>query len=157
VVGAALADWPTDEAYLQVGIDQLTLHARPGRRLLSHVRVRPPGPRAGESPVADLSLFAPDGTLMATVAGVRLKPTGARCAAETPAEGVSGRLYEVRWLPQPQPADARLASHDETRSALRRRLNECLTRPGLAEFRGALTALEALCAHFVVSGLDALG
>jgi len=100
VVAAALPASMSGDPYLQAGIDRLTLHARPGRRLLSRVRLRTPSSWDGEPPAADVWIFSPDGTLVATGEGLRLRPAACREAEDDPAVGPRSRLYEIEWLPQ---------------------------------------------------------
>ena len=118
VVAAAMPAAMAGEAYLQVGIERLTLHARPGRRLLACARLRPASASAAEPPAADVWIFSADGTTVATVEGLRLRSVGRRQAGNDPAGDLPSRLYAVEWLPQPLPCSARPELMSVIRSTL---------------------------------------
>jgi acyl transferase domain-containing protein/SAM-dependent methyltransferase/acyl carrier protein len=148
-IGAALGATPERGALLQVGIGRMTLHAPPGNRLLCHVRLREPGPFLAQAPVADLRLFSPDGSPIATIEGLLLKS-----AAD---DALSSRFYEVQWQPWAPDGASASPSPDEMHAALLDRLDEWRGDPKLARYGAAVAGIEALCAKLAAKALRDLG
>jgi malonyl CoA-acyl carrier protein transacylase len=146
-VGASLRHASEEATYLQVGIDRMTFHATPGERLWSHARLRSPLSPASEIVEADLALVSPQGNVIATIEGLRLKAAGVE----------SGQLYEVQWheralwpgIPGPAPHDMRRALLD--------RLMLWRTHASLARYSDAIRDIEAICAVAAARGLRELG
>jgi acyl transferase domain-containing protein/acyl carrier protein len=88
MLGAALGTAATDTLYLQTGIDRLLLPRSPGAHVFAHLRLRRVFGRPVDPPVGDLWIFAPDGTLVAAIEGLRT-------AAAEPA--IPGALYRLDW------------------------------------------------------------
>ena len=123
VVGAAMREGTTARPFVQVGIERMTLHGAPGRHVLSHARLRGPAPLADDGMVADVQLFRPDGTLVALIEGVQLKPP-ARDAAAAPDDitlsddTAASHLYETQWQARPLQDRVPLAPDGDIRGAL---------------------------------------
>lgn len=93
VAGGLLVD--RGQNYLPVGIDRLSLYAAPGTQLRCEARLNDSATADGTLS-ADLKMFAPSGTLVASLHGLRLKPVGA-----APQQDVSNWLYRLAWQEQP--------------------------------------------------------
>jgi acyl transferase domain-containing protein/acyl carrier protein len=96
VVWAALKPG-ADSTLVQVGIQRMRLHESFGRHVLSHVRLRPPAGPADEFAVADISIFSPSGTPLATIDGFRLQSAPSDALRAPATRPQPGHLYQVRW------------------------------------------------------------
>ena len=156
IVGAILKPNAAPQTVVQVGIDTITLHAAPGRHVLSHARLRGPAPVPGQTMVADVRLFSPDGSLIAVIDGVRLKalPQGTTATPQTPQPG---QVYEVQWHPRPLNDVAPVPSPEDLNRTFLAGLAEWRASPKLAEHSKAVTAIEAFCSHAAAVAFRDLG
>jgi myxalamid-type polyketide synthase MxaB len=85
--------------YLPVGIGRLRVFRRPGRTVISHVKVR--RAESGTGVLADFALLGDDGLLVALVEGLTLMPASRAALLRSLDQQLAVGLYEVTWRPAP--------------------------------------------------------
>ena len=156
--GGALPDSGGETTYLQVGIKEFKLFARPGSGLWSYVRLDTTGNARPELLKADLFLFADDGTPVAEISGVRLQKTTREATLGEVPDVVANDIYEVKWVRENQTGrSATLVRPEQIRSRVLLQSAEKLATDELTEFGEAMAEFEALATDIILYGLRELG
>lgn len=128
------ADRPVDgELFTVRAIDRVELHAPATQIGWVHAALRGPvGPSFGGA--GDIALYAPDGSLVATLRGVQVAPPDRGLARRAVVDRLGEWLYELRWEPgqdvaaRPEPPGSWLLLADD--GGLADRLADRLARRG---------------------------
>jgi acyl transferase domain-containing protein/NADPH:quinone reductase-like Zn-dependent oxidoreductase/acyl carrier protein len=91
VMGAILLDEQPHTAYLPVGIEQINWYSEVNDIVWSHVKLRD-----DNSLIADLQFLHPDGSLVATIDGLKIQPV-----KQNKLDNWQDWLYQVEWRLQP--------------------------------------------------------
>ncbi len=150
-----------DDVFLSTGVERFSFQTSPGAELWSHVTVLPyeAGNRAQRT--VNVSLYSPDGQVVAEVKGLSLKRVNRR-ALRSEGRSPSEYFYEIQWQPKPlrRKGDAftNLAiGAAELASQLRPWSIEAIERFGLKQYRQVEPEVDALCSLYVVEALRELG
>ncbi|QYO62523.1 FAD-dependent oxidoreductase [Leptolyngbya sp. 7M] len=156
VIGAALPNVDSHSLYLPIGCDQLTLYKRPERTVWTHVRLDIPDNVTEQSIkqiTVDLQITDTDGELIATIAGLHLRPAQKSISLPT-ADRWQDWLYQINWQAQPLP---NLPTPTDLYDYLLPQLSEWLLQPDVIVYPQVLAALERLSITYIRQALQQLG
>lgn len=152
---AAMPDAAGDRMYLPVGIGAFSLHNAAPSRCFSHVRVRA---GAGAVVHADVTVYASDGAVLATLSDVQFTPVDHGALARIGTHWLESCLYNVTW--QEAPAKAVVGNAFDPAALVK---DAAATLPRLVENAGipahdaASEKLNRLCADYVARAVVELG
>ena len=164
-LGAALPEAGTQllEAYLLLGLEQLSFLERPAAGFWNHIKLRGDLARLGtqETFVADIHLYTDSGQLLAELSGISLK----RARPETLFRSLPSRsldlLYEIEWQPQPAPVQedrvAPLLPPGEIEERLLSRVDELSKSNQMPLYDEMLPQLDKVGGMYVADALQKLG
>jgi acyl transferase domain-containing protein/NADPH:quinone reductase-like Zn-dependent oxidoreductase/ubiquinone/menaquinone biosynthesis C-methylase UbiE/acyl carrier protein len=155
VAAAAMPDAAGDRIYLPMGIGAFRLHKGAQFHCFSHVRVRP---GAGVVVHADVTVYARDGVVVATLDDVQFTPIERGAIAKIGTNWLESCLYDVMWQETP----ATTVQHNVFdpaalvygAAAALPRLTESA---GIPAYDAASDKLNRLCEDFVARAIGALG
>lgn len=143
IIGATL---PTAQPYLPVSIDRFTYHRPASETIWSYAQLRS---NLHSIPVVDVQLINADGSLIATLEGLRLQPVGQSSDSQD-------WLYQVEWRLQPLELPY-LLSPVEVRDRVMPQLSELTAQPERFAYGQQLSQLEDLSLNYVIRAFEELG
>ncbi|MEM9769782.1 MAG: polyketide synthase dehydratase domain-containing protein, partial [Cyanobacteria bacterium P01_D01_bin.71] len=164
LAGATLAEQDSSNAYLPVGIEQLSLPKTDSRRVqwVYAQRRAPDTSGIGQpAPIIDVQLLASNGAVVAAIAGLRLQPVSPELliSERSPTEPETTWFYQVAWESQPLPVQ--LQNMLLTPAAIRDRtaaeFTRLLSRSEFADYQTMQPQLEALSLSYITQALTELG
>jgi acyl transferase domain-containing protein/acyl carrier protein/ubiquinone/menaquinone biosynthesis C-methylase UbiE len=164
-LGTALPQAGTQvlEAYLLLGLDHLHFFQKPGHSFWNHIKLRGDPSSLGmqETFAADIHLYSENGDLITELKGISLKRARPESLFRSQAETYQDLLYQIKWLPQPNPmlflAATQLSPPDEIEEHLSSRLEELSTANQMYLYDELLPQLDQVGALYVVDALQKLG
>jgi acyl transferase domain-containing protein/NADPH:quinone reductase-like Zn-dependent oxidoreductase/phospholipid N-methyltransferase/acyl carrier protein len=136
-------------AFLPFAIDRFSIYSVPGRQVWTRATVRAEG---ADMLLADISVYANDGSVVMELAGVHLRkldPVAALMAAGRP---LGEALYAMDWVRQPP-----LPTPQDLSIEARRHADALAGQANLDAYDRFLLRLEDVCVDFVRNTFGALG
>jgi acyl transferase domain-containing protein/NADPH:quinone reductase-like Zn-dependent oxidoreductase/acyl carrier protein len=158
VIGAALHS-QVSEIYLPVGLERFSYYGNAGDCLWSSVQVHKVQTLSRELLTADVQLIAPNGQLIASVSGLKLRKTNPKAMFGGEPESFQDWLYTVEWREQgavTQPLPDYLPSPEVVRSVVVPTLDRLLAQVELQVYRELLPQLEQLSIGYVLKAFESL-
>ena len=142
------------ETYLPIGVESFRLYRRPGRRVWSHILIRPNQPANHATLTADLRVFDDDDQLVADAIGLQFRRAARNAATSTE---WADWLYEVEWQPQPRSDSSFLLAPDTLVERVQPLAGPLGAQQGLPIYAELLPQLEALSLEYVIEAFQQLG
>jgi SAM-dependent methyltransferase/NADP-dependent 3-hydroxy acid dehydrogenase YdfG/acyl carrier protein len=160
-IGLAIPSSDDDDTYLLTSITHAVLSAPLPPRFWCHARLRDVGAVQRAEMQADLTLFAPSGAVIGSLAGVGLR-RATRAALARAVEGAARRsdlFYEVQWetVAPGEGAAASMAAPASYVPEVRKRFAALAVEHGLDVYARLLPALDRLSAGYVGAAFRELG
>ncbi|MBF2003214.1 MAG: SDR family NAD(P)-dependent oxidoreductase [Synechococcales cyanobacterium M58_A2018_015] len=156
VIGAALHRLDS-ATYLPAGCQRFTCYQPASDCLWSHARLHPiPSvqPAQPAQLTVDLTLFSPDGSVIATIEGLQLRRAAALQLASGSQADRQHWFYQIEWRqqPLPKPQLTPQAIHDQLSAEITAAFNQ----PELQDYQSLLNRLEQLSLDYVLRGFTTL-
>ncbi len=161
VITHALPQIESDKTYLPVGVEQFQVYGRPGLSLWAIASVTPAKLESQENLTTEVTLVTPEGEIIATVKGFKVKLATQQTLLGTEDESITNWLYEVEW--RKKGLLGRLLSPDfllkpvEVEQKLTPSVTELVTQVDNARTSEIGTALEELSIDYIVQALQSMG
>jgi len=142
----------TNQVYLPIGVDKLTIYLPIGETVWSLVKLRTQH-KTAFALVADIQILSPSGQVIALVEGLQLKKIQSPNIKDW-----QNWLYEIEWRSQPLSitSDISLTSPAEISQELALKFTELLTTEEIKTYAQLLPQLEALSLYYIVQALQNL-
>ncbi|NER93850.1 MAG: SDR family NAD(P)-dependent oxidoreductase, partial [Symploca sp. SIO1B1] len=157
----ALPEADGDKTYLPVGIEQFKVYRSPGLSLWAYASVIVPEGENQESLTNQVTLVSPEGDIIATVKGLKVKLATQQTLLGTQVESITNWLYEVEW--RNQGLLGRLLPPDfllppvEVSQQLTPSLKELVTQVDNTRTSEISRSLDELSVDYIVQALGSMG
>ena len=161
VMGAAIGEINSDQTYLPVKVERLTVYRQPGSQVWAIASVSQLEANSTENLSAKVTLLNKDREVVAIVEGLRVKRATLQALLGEKSDSIKDWLYEIQWRSQARfgqglPSDY-LLTPEEVEQELTPTISELVPQEELASHGAMLTQLEELSVYYIVQAFKEMG
>ncbi len=150
------------EAYLLLGLEQISFLEHPSSRFWNHIKLRGDLSKVGtqETFTADIHLYTDSGQLLAELNGISLKRARPEMLFRSHLARIQELLYDIEWQPRPYPIQEDqivLLSPGEIEERLLPRVDKLSVTNQMSLYDEMLPQLDRLGGVYVADALQNLG
>lgn len=147
--------------YLPVGMDSVHIYSRPDIQMWSYAEMRSNGESSQMTKTIDLTIFAQDGRLVASIEGLQFKKTNPDALIRDSQESLQDWIYKVEWRPT-EDSDFHLPpvylnDSDAIVNRLGPLIDKLNSQPDKDLYNDMIAHLESLSVMYVINTLQEMG